>query len=497
MPVNTPRKDYEQNVSKWERLRDTSGGRDAIIAAGAKYLPSLPGATFNTNDAYLKRGNFYNAVGRTVDGMVGMLYQKKMTIEAKPLEDFLTDITLTNMALEMFCNKATQEVTLMGRYGILVEMTNRPPIPGQPAPVQRPYLVGHCPENIINWTVTRVGGEQVLTRVVLKEHYEIVDPADEFVVKCEPQYRVLDLVNGIYTQQVWRKEDKKETWVRFGSPIVPLRRGTPLNFIPFVFMGPMHVTPDIEESPLDDLAQVNLAHWRNSADHEHGLHLVALPTPWVSGNKTAGGPGASSQPMKIGPSTVWELDVNGSAGFLEFSGAGLEAIALAMEKKEKQMAALGARLLEEQASTQETATAVGMRHAGDHATLRTIAAASNQAFTMALQMMAWWIGGEAKPADVLNIRVELNKHYLNIKLTPQEAQTALLILQAGHMSYENFWHLLVTGGWGREGVSAEDERKQIDKDIPDELAPLDPREALEMKNKKDEKDKEDEEEIEE
>ena len=34
----------------------------------------------------------------------------------------------------------------------------------------------------------------------------------------------------------------------------------------------------VEAPPLNDLADVNLSHYRGYADHKHGLHFTALPT---------------------------------------------------------------------------------------------------------------------------------------------------------------------------------------------------------------------------
>ena len=57
---------------------------------------------------------------------------------------------------------------------------------------------------------------------------------------------------------------------------------------------------------------------------------------------------------------------------LEFRGQGLAAIEKDLDKMERLMAVLGARLLEEQPRTQETLGAVTLRHSGEYATLRTI-----------------------------------------------------------------------------------------------------------------------------
>ena len=86
---------------------------------------------------------------------------------------------------------------------------------------------------------------------------------------------------------------------------VPLKHGDPLTFIPFQFIGPTSVTPAIEKSPILDIVDVNLSHYRTSADFEHGAHLTALPTPWVSGVNPE-----LVESFPIGSDTAWVRDTN-------------------------------------------------------------------------------------------------------------------------------------------------------------------------------------------
>jgi hypothetical protein len=182
------------------------------------------------------------------------------------------------------------------------------------------------------------------------------------------------------------------------------------------------------------------------------------------------GAGEDSDVLHIGPSTIWILDKDGRAGMVEFSGAGMGALEKALLAKQHQMATLGAKLLEEQPTVaQETATAVLARHAGEHATLRTLAQAMEQGLRTILQTMAWWDGLESQPRDVA-VKVELNKDFLQIKSSPQEIQTALATLQAGEISYETFWHILTEGGWARYGITAEEEKREISRE-PEQVPP--------------------------
>ena len=445
-------------------MRDTYGGRDKIIAAGELYTPRLPAAKPEAQLSYLNRGNYYNAVRRTVSGLVGGVFQKTPRFDVpRRVQPWLSDITLTNVPIESFALSATEDVMLMGRSGVLVEMAE------SPLTEVRPYFVPYAAENIINWDTTIIEGDEVLTLLVLREQPRRVDERDVFSYKTIEQYRELRLVlDGDtlrYTQQVWQRPEDGGEVAPVGERLMPLRRGEPLAFIPFTFLGPAAVTTDIKDPPLLDLANLNLAHWRNTCDHEQGLHLVSLPTPYVCGMK---GAGEDMEALSIGPSTVWILEKEGKAGMVEFTGAGMEALEKALLAKQHQMATLGAKLLEEQPTVaQETATAVLARHAGEHATLRTMAQAMEQGLRSALQVMAWWGGLEEKPLDV-PAKVELNKDFLQVKAQPQEIQTALATLQAGEISYQTFWNLLTEGGWARYGVTAEEEKLEISRE-PEQL----------------------------
>jgi hypothetical protein len=192
------------------------------------------------------------------------------------------------------------------------------------------------------------------------------------------------------------------------------------------------------------------------ADLEHGRHFVALPTPWISGASMD-----NKSEVQIGPSGVLMLDKGGSAGMLEFSGAGLRALETADEQKRKMMAVLGARLLEEQALAAETATAVGMRHSGEQAVIRTIAQVLEQQLTRAMRTHAWWIGTEKSPSDLDYVVVELSKDFYAMKMQPAELAQLLAALQADGISYRTFYYNLSVGGLTRPGVDVEEEQREI------------------------------------
>lgn len=440
----------------WRRCRDAYAGSDAVKKAGILYLPKLDQMTEAEYNAYLLRALYYNATGRTVEGLSGAVFRKAPTLKLpEALREQLEDITLSGVSFDGFAAKVVEEDLKVGRAGILVDRPDNPA-----SSTNRPYWVKYDAEQIINWRTTTVDGDRVLALLVLKECDETVNALDPFVTDKVDQYRVLQLVDRAKVGQngqsilevvIWRKPKDGE-WTP-GTPIYPTRRGEYLDFIPFTFVGPTDITPDIAKPPTQDLVEVNLSHFRSSADYEHGAHYTALPTPWVSGVK-------GDAVLKIGSAQAWLLeDPQARADFLEFKGEGLGALEKAMERKEMLMAILGASLLEGKTTKQETAAAVRMRHAGDESVLKKLTLACSQALTQALRWHVWWEGQDVADSDV---GVTLNTDVVQVDVQPEHLAKLLLYFQSGRISKETLYHNLVRGEFARPGVSFEDEEQAID-----------------------------------
>ncbi|MCG3774036.1 MAG: hypothetical protein JW395_0853 [Nitrospira sp.] len=438
--VTTQHEEYKELAPRWKRCRDAVAGSDAIKKAGIEYLPMLDSHHANPlkYTEFKQRALFYNAAGRTVAGLAGGIFQKAPTVsevDEKTLEH-TKDVTLNGEPLESFALKTTQEYLTTGRYGILVDMAS------EEAVESRPYWVGYRAEDIINWRFNKMGGDQELVLVVLREGTYNLNVVDEFEAKPVTQFRVLRLTpEGVYTQQVYTQEEQKagDTEIKYaaGPVLIPTRRAVPLDFIPFALPWAVN-TP-----PILDLVDINIAHYRGGADLKHGLHFTALPTPWVSGQS-----GDNSKPLHIGSGTAWSLEKDGKAGMLEFTGKGLEAIRTDLQDMQKMMATLGARLLEEVPSNRETALSVSMRHGSDYATLRTMAQIVEQQLSWALKVHQWWVGNEALVSNMRG-NLELNKTFFDQHITADELRALLLALQSNSISYKTFYARLSATGWMR------------------------------------------------
>ncbi len=464
MPVDTVRSEYAAALPWWKRCRDVIEGEDAVKARGTEYLPKLPEQESSEYEAYKMRAVFYNGTARTQSALVGTVFRKDPTVNLPErlktkLQPHLEDVTLDSTPLDQFSSLLFADILAAGRHGVLIDMQGEDVLEKD----RRPYWVGYTAEQIINWQESRLNGSTVLSLVILKECVETMK--EDYSYTSVDQWRVLELKDieaGLpkYTVTLYRKNERNEIRV-FQDPITPVRRGQPIPFIPFVVFNATSLRARVEKPPMLDLVDMNLSHYRTSADHEHGLHWTALPTPWVVGSPAEGA-------LRIGSGVVWQLDgPDAKAGMLEFTGKGIQSVRDNLTMKEERMAVLGARMIEGGTKQAETAEAVRSRHAGTHAVLKTIATTTSTGLTKALRYHSWWMGATDDPNDAA-ISIALNKEFYDQRMSADDVKTALLAVQAGQMSFETFWFLMSRGDWTRPDVTAEEEKQQIDSELPEE-----------------------------
>ena len=454
MPITSTHPDYDLRIKQWERCRDCWEGSDAVKEKGTKYLPRLREQDTNDYDAYVGRALFYGATGRTVQGLVGAVFRKEPTIVVQPrYEELSEDITYSGQSMENFARGVQEEVLVLGRVGLLAEY----PTEGEG---QRAYATLYTAEAITNWKVERIGGKVVTTRVVLKELYVEKEPKDPYEPEVEDQYRELVLIESTYAQLIHRKKKGGETY-EVVETIVPDRQGVPLDFIPFVFLNAYSTEVVTEKPPLLDLVEVNLSHYRSSADLEHGAHFTALPTPWAGGFNT-------DQSLYLGSTKAWvSTDPNVKAGFLEYTGQGLKAIVDLMARKENLMAVLGARLLEEPKRAVEAADTHKIRRSGEEGALLAMVGTVSDALTQLLRWVVWWSGAEEAAAE--SIEFELNRDFVNMQIDPSYLTALMKAHQSGQISQETFLFNLKRGEVFPPGRTIEEEQDAIEDDVENEM----------------------------
>lgn len=458
MAVDTPHPQYFEFTGKWAKARDAAAGEEAVKARRDEYLPLLKGQSAEDYAAYLKRTPYFNATARTIDGLSGMVFRRAPIIVRPPAMDgFVADVTFEGVSLAAFAEQVVHEVLVAGRGGVIVDFpraTDADITLAQAGRLgRRPFLRFYRAEDILNWRVGAVDNRTVLVQVRLFERVERDSPGDgEFDSAMIEQIRVLDLVEGQYRQRLFRQSENK-VWVPHGGEIVPEQSGASLGFIPFKFIGPRDAAALVSKPPLLDLVNVNLSHYRSAADLEHGAHFVGLPTPYVFGTAEA--------PSTIGPTVVWhaaETDVQ--VGMLEFTGDGLATLERLLDRKEQQMAVLGARMLFPEKKAVEAAETASLHRQGENSALAALAQAVARGLSEAMVIARDWMGINGEAAIVLNT------DYLPTPMSPQMLVALIQAVQSGHISRRTFFTNLQRGEVIAADTVFEDEQTEIETELP-------------------------------
>lgn len=534
--------DYDVFLGKWRKVRLACAGEDEIKAAGSMILPIpegmdtyrdaqglLLGSRQPTSefDDYVNRACYYEATGRTVLGLTGIVLATPPEVKYPGGKTALENVTAMGKSLDVLIADTLKDNVSLGRMALLVDAAAEET--DEPAP----YIAKYDAEKVVNWRTRMMDGRETKVMVTLCEQYEPVDAdfehemkerrrvlrfgipiftgmaiadmseeertvfgdADGKVVEAPTWEELLafyrlaasDLSEPLYWQELWEIDasdtvvteankgtayEKAETrWV-LTQRIFPRMKGGKLwREMPCEIVNSDGLDVKPSNPPILGLANVNISHYKNSADLEWGLHFTALPTAWAAGFKMTPDPGApgSKPKLTIGSAIAWVSDdAQAHCGYLEFTGAGLGSIRETMATKKDEMAALGARMLEQQKAGVESAESVRLRQAGEKSVLATIAQTTSEALTNALKWLAMWQGHGEEPS----VEVKLNEDFEIVVIDPAMMQQLMLSLQAGLLSFDVWYHNLKRGKIYPEGWTMEQEESAIDAGLPTGATPI-------------------------
>jgi hypothetical protein len=459
--VEQTHSEYNDRADEWAMVRDCIEGEKVVKAAGTKYLPKLAGQNDAEYRAYKLRAMFFNATGRTLEGLTGMLFRKPPRVEApEALKDQFNDLTLDGLTLIGLCEYVADEVLAVNRVGLLVD---HPQTDGTPRTLVeaereglRPYICPYNAESILNWRYERVNNRMALTFVALREiGQETVEVEQgEFKTENVKRVRILRLVNRVYTQEVWKQDEKG--WALEVDPFTPKMNGKTFDYIPFIFINDKDQTPNVRKPLLLSLAQVNVSDYRSSADLEHGRHFVGLPQPVISGMESEDG-----NKLHIGGSHAWFLpDPDAKAYYMEFVGQGLQNLENARKEKKEEMASLGARMLAPAKRAAETTETTQIHHMAEVSVLASAAGSMSAGITKAVSILAQW----AWSTD--DVAVELSRDYFPTPMSPQALQALVAAWQGGAIAFTDMVKNLQKGEIVAEDRNIDEMREEIDSEAP-------------------------------
>ncbi len=449
--------EYDRMLPLWQKCEHCAEGEHAIHAAKTLYLPRLADEEPADYDQRLNRTPFFNAVWRTISGLKGTMFRKQPMLDApQTVADALVDADLAGTPLDMLVQETVEELLTTGRAGIMVDYPRAEIRPDMTAADVaqlglRPFLSLYPAQTIINWRTGRVNNVMQLTMIVLREIVTVAGES-EFDSSESVQYRVLDLVGGVYRQRMYRQTENGDELV---WETVPMMNGRPLNAIPFVIFGVDSLGWDVESPPLLDLVEMNLHHYTVSADYEHGCHFSGLPTAVISGYTPADG-----ETIRIGGKAVIALPAPEARGSYMEVQSNFEALRKNLDEKKAEMAVLGARMLENQKTAVEAAETLRQRQAGEQSALAALADVVSMGFTRSLSVFAAWMNAAGEVA------YQINKDFIPVGMTAQELTALVAAWQSGAISGQTLHANLQAGEIVDAETSFEEEQERIASSAP-------------------------------
>lgn len=399
--------EYITRLKEWDKCNDCYTGEGAIKARTNVYLPKLERHDDSTEGKarysdYLDRATFFGVISTVVIGRVGQIMRiPPRTSFAPAQQDWANTIMRDKSNLNELIKRVLTEIIITGRVGLLLD---------RPEEGGNPYVVLYKAQDIVNWEVQN----DQLIRVVLKENTVVKSETTDgkTIQVTQPRYRELRINEfNQYEVAIHLARDGK---YYESEVITPKNAGLTINVIPFQFINTDSISSATSKPPLLDLANLNIAHYRNSADYEQLLHRVGVAaTFYASGidEDEANDPNN----LATGPDVRWySRNPNAKYGILEFSGASASAMESAMLEKMQMMATIGGQLVQRHRKQVETAETARLRSASENSTLDTIVSTVEIGMTQLLEISAEWLNVSQE------ILFKLNRDYLNDRWSPEE-----------------------------------------------------------------------------
>jgi hypothetical protein len=431
-------------VEAAEKGRALMGGTDTMRKAGETYLPKFKAELDADYKARRDSSWLFNGMRKTVKDMTGRVFTKPITIvEGSPrLQEFATDINMQGQDLSAFASDVFKDAFLPGISYIMVDAPRREGETTRAAAATlglRPYMVHLRVEDILGFKTEQFNNVLALSMLRILESVTEDDPKDEFTQINVDQVRVLTREVNTVSVRIYRKNEKDE-WLVVDEYITNAEE---ITVIPFYAQRTGFFTA---EPVLEDLADVNIAHWQSQSDQRHILHFARVPILFASGR-------GDDEPLIISASqAVTSRDTDAKLEWVEHSGQAIGAGRTDLQDLQYQMQALGLQLL---VASHETATGAVLDSTKETSTLSMMADNLKDALEQALEWMAFYAGETEQ-----NITVEVNKDFGIVPLTAQEVQVMQTDVSLGLLSKEAYY-----AERKRRGFLSPDLDTQADMDI--------------------------------
>lgn len=382
---------YDAMRPKWELVQTLLDGTTAMRSANTKYLPQHEGESNKAYSERLSKTVLLNLTKLTLESWVGRPFREPLKNDELPADqqEWFDDVDMQGQNLDIWSRDFFREGLSKGMTHALVDfplvqdLGRTRTLEDDRIENNRPYFTHVKPENLFYAHADVVNGVEVLTQIRILEHVVEQDGWEQVSTT-----RIKVITPGKVEIYEPRKQSrKKDEWVKTEE------YGYDLDFIPLVTFYSQRIDFMMAESPLLDLAHLNVGHWQSQSDQTSILTVTRFPMLAGSGVQ-------EDDSHIIGPNHMLTTnDPQGRYYYVEHKGDAIEAGRKDLESLEDRMKGYGAEFLKKRPG-RETATARSLDSAESMSGLQAVTNVFQGVMDSLYRMAAAWTGGEAGRVEV-------------------------------------------------------------------------------------------------
>jgi len=453
--VNTPCSSYNAMAYQWTLIDDLLGGTDAMKARGATYLPQFDKEDLKHYAARLNNSSLFGAYADTAKSICSKPFSKPISFQGNlpaPLDEIQDNVDGQGKNISQLAREVFWEFINRGIGHILVdypktisENGEKPNRKQEREAGHRPRFIHVKPSQLIGWqTVQDASGMPTLSRIRIAESH--IEPDGVWGEKQVNYIRVIEPA----TWQLWVETKKDEYSL--------LEEGeNSLGKIPLV-TGYSNMTGFMTaDTPLKELAETNLTHYRSDSDQRNILHMARTATLFVKGFSEEEAKNIALGPTQIISTTSSETD----AKFVEHTGKAIEAGLKDIEKLEERMVMLGLQPFLRNVGNQ-TATGQGIDESRANCDIQAWVMSLELLIYRAYALAAEWINATL-PEDY---KVDVFNDFAIWVRAMQDVAELIKIRQAGELSRRTFLREVKRRSLLSETLDIDEEISEIEAEGP-------------------------------
>jgi hypothetical protein len=424
--------DYDFMLPYWDKVEDIVAGREAVIAAGKKYLPRFAEEDDTDYDERIALARFTNFYRDIVENLAGKPFSEELSMAdgtSDRVKELAEDIDGKGNNIHVFASSVFFHGINSAIDWILVDYSRAPA--GQvlsQADEQRlglrPYWVRVPAKRMLMVVTARIGsteevvyariletekrrkgfGEEKINRIREFERpaTSIVDPvtgAEIGVAYGPAKYRVLEAREHVVGSELSVGTNTKVDWVQVDAG--PISIGI-IPLVPYL-TGRRHGNSWKIDPVMKDAADLQIEHYQAESALKYALAYCAFPILVGSGFNPDIDP-ATKKPVKLkrSPKTVLYAPPGKLEGqmtdwkFLEVAGSTIEKLQKDVDHLEAQLREIGRQPMTNSVANMTAATAGGAAQKSNTA-VKAWALGLKDALERAFVFTCMWLNTEEQP----------------------------------------------------------------------------------------------------